>query len=85
MRKEWFDHVRKTREKETRRLKRLKGKKSVPCTHRRAMQIASSTWGKEKAKLLKKRKNKPVVKKSKPAEIVDENVDKSEDLTVEEI
>ena len=37
MRSAWFDHVRKTREKESR------GKK-VKVTHREAMKIASASW-----------------------------------------
>ena len=47
MRSAWFDHVRKTREKESR------GKK-VKVTHREAMKIASASWPAIKAKLQRK-------------------------------
>ena len=48
MRVRWFDHVRKTRKKLTRELKK-------PVTHREAMQKASTTWPEIKEKLVKKR------------------------------
>jgi len=44
MRSAWFEHVRKTREKESR------GKKNK-ITHREAMKCASVTWAGVKAKL----------------------------------
>ena len=44
MRSAWFEHVRKTREKESR------GKK-VKVSHRDAMKLASVTWGPVKEKL----------------------------------
>ena len=43
MRKEWFDHVRKTR------VKMSRGKEQV--THRLAMQEASKTWADTKSKI----------------------------------
>ena len=49
LRKDWFEHVSKTR----RQMQR--GKKET-VTHRQAMQQASSTWPKVKEKLLRKRK-----------------------------
>ena len=48
MRKEWFEHVRKTRSKAS------KGKNKI--SHREAMTQASQTWPKVKEKLLKKKK-----------------------------
>ena len=47
MRKEWFEHVRKTRSK-------LSTKKN-PCSHRDAMRKASDSWSKVKTKILRKR------------------------------
>ena len=47
MRKEWFEHVAKTR-------KRMSTKKN-PCTHRDAMRKASETWSKTKSKILRAR------------------------------
>tara|TARA_B100000809_G_scaffold22982_1_gene20162 strand:- start:228 stop:446 length:219 start_codon:yes stop_codon:yes gene_type:complete len=49
MRSAWFEHVRKTRKKLS------KGKKE-PVSHRVAMQQASSTWPKEKEKVLRAQK-----------------------------
>ena len=51
MRKEWFQFVKKIRDQETRKNKRLK---KPECTHREAMKIASEKWPKEKAKLIRK-------------------------------
>ena len=48
MRQSWFEHVKKTRKKMS------KGKKDQ-VSHREAMRIASTTWGVEKAKLVKKK------------------------------
>ena len=48
MRKDWFEHVQKTRKKLSR------GKKQ-PITHVAAMKEASVTWPTVKAKLIKKR------------------------------
>jgi hypothetical protein len=67
MRKEWFEYVRSIREKESRKRRRTGGKKASPCSHREAMKIASQSWAKEKAKLLKRRKVTPPV-----VEITDE-------------
>ena len=47
MRKHWFDYVRKTRKKMTRRQKE-------PVSHRDAMKEASMSWATEKAKLQKR-------------------------------
>ena len=62
MRSAWFDHVRKTREKESR------GKK-VKVTHREAMKIASTSWPGIKAKLQRKaeREKKKVERERKKA------------------
>ena len=49
MRKEWFEHVRKVRTQQTR-------KNKVQCSHREAMKLASTTWEKQKQKILRKRK-----------------------------
>ena len=49
LRKEWFEHVRKTRKKMSR------GQKDL-VDHRAAMKCASQTWPKEKEKILKRRK-----------------------------
>ncbi len=46
MRSAWFEHVRKTREKESR------GKK-IKVSHRDAMKLASVTWGPVKEKLVR--------------------------------
>jgi len=58
MRKAWTNHVAVTRRKGNR------GKKTM--THREAMKAASSTWPKEKAKLIRRQKRecktRPVVK-----------------------
>lgn len=47
MRKNWFEHVRKTR----RKLQRTSDPKA---THRAAMKVASTTWPKEKVKIQNK-------------------------------
>ena len=47
MRKEWFEHVAKTR-------KRMSTKKN-PCSHRDAMRKASETWSKAKSKIMRSR------------------------------
>ena len=52
MRKQWFEHVSKTRERENRKRERRKN----PCSHQEAMKIASVTWGKKKAKIAKENK-----------------------------
>ena len=54
MRKEWFEHVRKTR------IKMQRGKKET-VLHRDAMKVASESWPKVKAKIERanKRKSKP--------------------------
>jgi hypothetical protein len=49
MRKNWFEHVRKTR------VKTAKKTKST-CSHKEAMRLASITWDKEKQKILRKQK-----------------------------
>ncbi len=49
LRKDWFEHVRKTRKKLS------KGKKTQ-VEHREAMKTASVSWPKEKERILKKRK-----------------------------
>ena len=72
MRTAWFDHVRKTREKESR------GKKDK-VTHREAMKLASTTWPGIKAKLQRKAererkkqdREKKRVAKQKVAEITE--------------
>ena len=48
MRKDWFEHVQKTR-------KKLSRGKKVPIAHVAAMKAASVTWPTVKAKLVKKR------------------------------
>jgi hypothetical protein len=64
MRKEWFEYVRKIREKENRKRKRLDKKNYKECSHKQAMSLASPSWAKEKSKILKKRAK---VKKFIPA------------------
>ena len=49
LRKEWFNWVAKTRKKMVRVEKK-------PVTHRAAMKAAALTWGKEKLKILNRRK-----------------------------
>ena len=49
MRVQWFEHVRKTR-------KRMSRDSKQGTTHQDAMREASTTWPKEKEKLLKKLK-----------------------------
>ena len=49
LRKEWFQFVATTR-------KRLQRKSKKAVSHREAMSAASSLWGKEKEKLLRKHK-----------------------------
>ena len=63
MRQLWFDHVRKTR-------KRI-GTKKEPCSHRKAMSVASTSWPKEKAKIERKRtrEKKKAAKLEKAASI----------------
>lgn len=48
MRKEWFEHVRKTRKKHS--------KKDNPCSHVEAMKKASVTWADVKVKVLKRKR-----------------------------
>ena len=66
MRKNWFEHVRKTR----RKLQRT----NKEATHRQAMKEASTTWPKEKVKIQNKikRERRKLVKaqraNAKPAE-----------------
>ena len=47
MRAAWFQYVQKVRKKESRKLKMKSG---TQISHRKAMAIASTTWGKEKMK-----------------------------------
>jgi hypothetical protein len=49
MRKNWFEHVRKTRARTARKTK-------SSCSHKEAMRLASITWDKEKNKILRKQK-----------------------------
>ena len=72
MRSQWFNYVKQTRAKESRKRKREKGKESAPCSHREAMRIASETWGKEKTKLIKRQKR--LQKVSVPVEKVEESL-----------
>ena len=55
MRQHWFEHVRKTRV-------RMSKKKKEPVSHRDAMKAASVSWAKEKAKI--ERAQKRAAKKS---------------------
>ena len=61
LRKQWFEHVKKTRKKLSR--------KNAPCSHVDAMKKASETWPAVKQKILRKRKREakkqPVAKKIK--------------------
>ena len=57
LRKQWFEHVKKTREKLSR--------KNAPCSHVDAMKKASETWPTVKLKILRKRKREE--KKQPPA------------------
>ena len=70
MRKEWFQFVKATREKETRKRKRTMGKDFKPCSHKESMKISSVLWPKEKLRLLKKksREQKPEKDEVKEAE-----------------
>lgn len=60
MRQHWFEHVRKTRV-------RMSKKKKEPVSHRDAMKAASVSWAKEKAKIerAQKRAAKKNAKESK--------------------
>ena len=60
MRQHWFEHVRKTRV-------RMSKKKKEPVSHRDAMKEASVSWPKEKAKIerAQKRAAKKKAKESK--------------------
>ena len=51
MRAAWFEYVQKIRKKESRKLKMKSG---TQISHRKAMAIASQTWGKEKMKIQRK-------------------------------
>jgi hypothetical protein len=51
MRRAWFEYVSKIRRKESRKQKLKNG---AQITHRQAMSIASTTWGKEKLKIERK-------------------------------
>jgi hypothetical protein len=64
MRKEWFQFVKATREKETRKRKRTMGKDFKPCSHKESMKISSVLWPKEKLRLLKKKSREQI--KPKP-------------------
>ena len=55
MRKEWFEYVRTIRDKENRKRKRVDKKNYKQCSHKEAMSLASPSWAKEKAKILRKR------------------------------
>ena len=57
LRKQWFEHVKKTRKKLSR--------KNNPCSHVDAMKKASETWPAVKQKILRKRKRE--AKKQAPA------------------
>ena len=57
LRKQWFEHVKKTRKKMSR--------KNAPCSHVDAMKKASETWPAVKQKILRKRKREE--KKQAPA------------------
>ena len=57
LRKQWFEHVKKTRKKLSR--------KNAPCSHVDAMKKASETWPAAKQKILRKRKREQ--KKQAPA------------------
>jgi len=57
LRKQWFEHVKKTRKKLSR--------KNAPCSHVDAMKKASETWPAVKQKILRKRKRE--AKKQAPA------------------
>ena len=57
LRKQWFEHVKKTRKKLSR--------KNAPCSHVDAMKKASETWPAVKQKILRKRKRE--AKKQPPA------------------
>mgnify|MGYP003715100901 CR=1 FL=1 len=63
MRKNWFDHVRKTR-------KKMAKQKREPVSHREAMKEASQSWGTEKAKLVKRiarEKRKKIREQNEPS------------------
>ena len=74
MRSAWFQYVQKIRKKESRKLK-MKGGTQIP--HRKAMAIASQTWGKEKMKIQRKmarekrKAEKIPIKKTQPADITE--------------
>jgi len=70
MRSAWFEHVRKTRKKLS------KGKKDQ-VSHRAAMQHASSTWPKEKEKVLRAQKRAQRKKLKEPKSDKKENVTES--------
>ena len=57
LRKQWFEHVKKTRKKMSR--------KNAPCSHVDAMKKASEAWPAVKQKILRKRKREE--KKQAPA------------------
>ena len=59
MKKQWFEHVKKVREQETRKRKRADKKNFKACSHKEAMTLASESWLKQKAKYLKKLKKNP--------------------------
>ena len=73
LRKLWFEWVAKTRKKMARTEKK-------PVTHRTAMKAAALTWGKEKLKILNRRKReerkkvKEANKSKPPSEISRETV-----------
>ena len=56
MRKEWFQYVRTVRERENRKRKRADKKNYKECSHKEAMSLASISWAKEKAKILKRQR-----------------------------
>lgn len=64
-RKEWFDYVRMIRKRESRKSKQA-------CDHKKAMNLASLTWGDYKLKLKKKyeRARKKADKKTTSSELV---------------
>ena len=71
MRKEWFAYVKKVRAQQSR-------KNKTPCSHREAMRIASTTWDKQKQKILRKRKRE-AAKAAKEAKTTSKSVAPEQD------
>ena len=63
MRKNWFDYVASIRKKESKKSKE-------PCSHRKAMSVASQSWPSQKLKLQRKvereKRKAAKVKKTEP-------------------